>query len=282
VTEPPPPTAGNEDAGLPIHPVTGRTRVYLHLAHPSSHVRTPQVMNRAFTDRGIDAVAVSVDVAPADLGDFVRGLHGWRNLAGLGVTMPHKQALTAYMDSLAGQARFIGAVNAVRREPDGSLAGANTDGLGFVAGLRSAGCEPAGRRALLAGAGGAGWAIAYALADSGVAALTLANRSHGRAEQLATEIARDIPGVTVAAGPPDPAGHDLVINATSLGMQPGDPLPVPAERLAPGTVVCDIIMSPPHTRLLQEAERRGCVAVPGMPMLACQVDLVIEFLGLKP
>jgi shikimate dehydrogenase len=282
MTGPAPSASASDDASPPIHPVTGNTRVYLHLAHPSSHVRTPQVMNRAFTDRGIDAVAVSADVAPADLAELIRGVRGWRNLAGLGVTMPHKQVLTACMDSLAGQARFIGAVNAVRREPDGSLAGANTDGLGFVAGLRSAGCEPAGRRALLAGVGGAGRAIAYALADSGVASLTLASRSHGRAEQLAAEIAQNIPGVTVGAGPPDPAGHDLVINATPLGMQPGDPLPVPAERLVPGTVVCDIVMSPPHTRLLQEAERRGCVPVPGMPMLACQVDLVIGFLGLQP
>ncbi len=282
MTGPAPPSPGLEAENLPIHPVTGNTRVYLHLAHPSSHVHTPQVMNWAFTDRGIDAVAVSVDVAPADLGEFVRGLHGWRNLAGLGVTMPHKQALTAHMDSLAGQARFIGAVNAVRREPDGSLAGANTDGLGFVAGLRSAGCEPAGRRALLAGVGGAGRAIAYALADAGVAWLTLANRSHGRAEQLAAEMGQNIPGATVGAGPADPAGHDLVINATSLGMHPGDPLPVPAERLEPGTVVCDIVMSPPHTRLLQEAQNRGCAAVPGLPMLACQVDLVIGFLGLQP
>jgi shikimate dehydrogenase len=281
VTGPAPHAAGNEDASRPIHPVTGRTRVYLHLAHPSSHVQTPQVMNRAFTDRGIDAVALSADVAPADLGELVRGVRGWRNLAGLGVTMPHKQAIAAHVDRLAGQARLIGAVNAVRRGPDGSLTGANTDGQGFVAGLSSSGCEPAGRRALLVGVGGAGRAVAYALAGAGVAALTLANRSHGRAEQLAAEIAQDSPGVAVSAGPPDPAGHDLVINATSLGMEPGDPLPVQAERLEPGTVVCDIVMSPPHTRLLQEAVSRGCVAVPGMPMLAAQVNLVIDFLGLQ-
>ena len=123
---------------MPIQQVTGNTRVYVHLAHPSSHVQTPQVMNRAFTDREIDAVAISADVAPADLGEVVRGLRRWRNLAGLGVTMPHKQAIAAHMDSLVGQARLIGAVNAVRREPDGGLVSANTDGAGFVAGLRSA------------------------------------------------------------------------------------------------------------------------------------------------
>ena len=282
MTGPVPAASGTGDAGLPIHPVTGRTRVYLHLAHPSSHVRTPQVMNRAFTDRGIDAVAVSADVAPADLAGFLSGLRGWHNLAGLGVTMPHKQAAAALMDRLARQARFIGAVNTVRREAGGDLTGTNTDGEGFVAGLRGAGIEPAGRRALLVGAGGAGRAIAYALATAGAASLTLADRTPGQAGQLAAGLTANIPEVTVRTGPPEPAGHDLVINATPLGMKPGDPLPVPAERLAPGTVVCDIVTSPPRTRLLDEARNRGCVTVPGMPMLACQVDLIIEFLGLHP
>jgi shikimate dehydrogenase len=83
--------------------ITGATRVYLHLAPPSAHARTPQVMNAEFARRGVDAVAVSADVAPGDLGGFARGLRGWRNLAGLSVTMPHKEALAAHVDEL-GQA----------------------------------------------------------------------------------------------------------------------------------------------------------------------------------
>jgi shikimate dehydrogenase len=93
--------------------ITGATRVYLHLAHPSAHARTPQVMNAEFARRGVDAVAVSADVAPADLGGFARGLRGWRNLAGLSVTMPHKEALAAHVDELIGAAAPIGAVNVV-------------------------------------------------------------------------------------------------------------------------------------------------------------------------
>ena len=96
--------------------ITGATRVYLHLAHPSAHARTPQVMNAEFARRGVDAVAVSADVAPADLGGFARGLRGWRNLAGLSVTMPHKESLAAHVDELIGAAALIGAVNVVRRE----------------------------------------------------------------------------------------------------------------------------------------------------------------------
>ena len=87
--------------------------------------------------------------------------------------------------------------------------------------------------------------------------------------------------VAVAVGPPDPAGHDVVINATSLGMRPGDPLPVAVSRLAPGTLVCDIVTRPEQTRLLDEAAARGCVPHPGLPMLASQVDLILDFLGLS-
>ena len=104
--------------------ITGATRVYLHLAHPSAHARTPQVMNAEFARRGVDAVAVSADVAPADLGGFARGLRGWRNLAGLSVTMPHKESLAAHVDELIGAAALIGAANVVRRESDGRLVGA--------------------------------------------------------------------------------------------------------------------------------------------------------------
>jgi shikimate dehydrogenase len=260
--------------------ITGATRVYLHLAHPSAHARTPQVMNAEFARRGIDAVAVSADVAPGDLGAFMGGLRGWRNLAGLSVTMPHKEALTAHVDELAGAAALVGAVNVVRRESDGRLTGANTDGAGFVIGLHKAGHRLSGRRVLLAGAGGAGRAVAFAVAGAGAAGLTVANRTAVRAERLASDVAADFPVMAVAAGPPDPAGHDVVINATSLGMQPGDPLPVLVGRLAPGTLVCDIVTRPARTQLLREAAARGCVPHPGLPMLAGQVDLILDFLGL--
>jgi shikimate dehydrogenase len=265
--------------------ITGATRVYLHLAHPSAHARTPQVMNAEFARRGVDAVAVSADVAPGELGEFARGLRGWRNLAGLSVTMPHKEALAAHVDELIGAAALVGAVNVVRRESDGRLVGANTDGAGFVIGLHKAGYKLSGRHVLLVGAGGAGRAVAFAVAGAGAAVLTIANRTAARAERLARDIAASYPALTVAAamaaGPSDPAGHDVVINATSLGMQPGDPLPVAVSRLARGTLVCDIVTRPERTRLLAEAAARGCVPHPGLPMLASQVDLILDFLGLS-
>jgi shikimate dehydrogenase len=133
-------------------------------------------------------VAVSSDVAPADLPALVRGLRGWRNLAGIGVTMPHKEPIAALCDEVVGLGKLIKSVNTIRREPDGRLIGANTDGSGFLAGLRQAGYDPAGKRTLLVGIGGAGRAIAFSLAEAGVADLTLSNRTVAKAQAVAAEV----------------------------------------------------------------------------------------------
>jgi shikimate dehydrogenase len=260
--------------------ITGKTRVWVHVAHPSAHVRATHTFNQAFRQRNLDVVAVSVDVAPADMPALVRGLKGWINLAGIGVTMPHKEQIALVCDEVVGLGKLMRTVNAIRREPDGRLIGANTDGSGFLTGLRKAGYEPAGKRVLLSGVGGAGTAIAFSLAEAGVRTLVLANRTASKAEELAQRIQRAFPATTTTVGPPDPTGCDLVVNATPLGMRDGDPLPVDVAKLSPGMIVSDVIMTPPRTRLLEEAERRGCRPHPGLPMLTCQIDEVIEFLRL--
>ena len=265
---------------MPAKEITGKTRVYAHLAHPSSHVRTPQTFNRAFREREIDAVAVSIDVAPADMPLLVRGLSGWRNLAGMGVTMPHKGPIADVCDEVVGLGKLIGAVNTIRRESDGKLVGANTDGSGFLAGLKQRGHDPAGKRVLLVGIGGAGRAIAFALAHGGAAELRLANRTAAKAKEVAAKIAEAFPSTKVSVGPPDPPGFDIVVNATPLGMHEGDALPLDVSKLAPGMVVAEIILAPERTRLVQEAERRGCRVHLGLPMLTCQIDEVITFLRL--
>ena len=265
---------------MPSSEVTGRTRVWVHLTHPSVHVRATQTFNRAFREREIDAIAVSIDFAPAEMPSLVRGLKGWRNLAGIGVTMPHKERIAEVCDEVVGLGKLIGAVNAIRREPDGKLVGANTDGSGFLAGFKQAGYDPAGQRVLLVGVGGAGRAIAFSLAQAGAAELVLANRTASRAEDLAARVAEAFPNTMTRAGVPDPTGFDIVINATPLGMRDGDPLPLDVSKLAPTTIVAEVIIVPERTRLLQEAERRGCRVHIGLPMLTCQIDEVMRFLGL--
>jgi shikimate dehydrogenase len=261
--------------------ITGKTRVWVHLAHPSAHVRATQTFNRAFHERELDVVAVSIDVAPPDMPPLVRGLKGWRNLAGIGVTMPHKGPIADVCDEIVGLGKLIKSVNAIRRESDGRLVGANTDGSGFVTGLTQAGHDLAGKRVLLVGIGGAGRAIAFALAQAEAGELTLCNRTAATAKEVAVQIAEAFSKTKTSVGPPDPTGFDIVINATPLGMKDGDALPLDVSKLTPKMVVAEIIIMPERTRLVVEAERRGCRVHLGLPMLTCQIDEVITFLRLK-
>ncbi|WP_029003271.1 shikimate dehydrogenase family protein [Azorhizobium doebereinerae] len=265
-----------------MNEITGHTRLFGILADPIHHVRTPQALNALMQARGYDGVLVPLHVAPDDLATAIAGLRRLRNLGGLIVTVPHKTAILDLCDEVTDNARRIGAVNTVRRMPDGRLVGEMLDGKGFVAGLRKAGIEPAGRSAYLAGAGGAANAIAFALAEAGVSRLTIANRTRAKAEDLAGRLAGAFPALPVTIGTPDPSGHDLVANATSLGLKDGDPLPLDADRLSDDQIVAEIIMQPETTALLAAASARGCRTHQGHPMLACQLDLMADFVGMRP
>ncbi|TNC14260.1 shikimate dehydrogenase [Methylobacterium terricola] len=262
--------------------ITGRTRVFAILADPIAQVKTPQGLNRIMAERGVDGVMVPLHVAAADLATVLAGLRAVRSFGGAIVTVPHKTAIVPLLDAVSDAARLVGAVNAVRREPDGRLVGEILDGAGFVAGLRAAGHDPRGRSAYLAGAGGAANAIAFALAEAGVARLTVHNRTAARVEDLFARLRRLVPGLLLASGSPDPAGHDLVVNATSLGLRPEDPLPLDAARLEPGQLVAEIIMQPAETALLEHAAARGCRIHPGLPMLEGQLALMADFLRMRP
>jgi len=262
--------------------ITGHTRIFGILADPIHHVKTPQGINRLLDARAFDGVMVPIHVRSQDLAAMVQGLRGMNNLDGWVVTVPHKTAMPALCDELTPAAARIGAVNVVRRMADGRLIGGMLDGEGFVAGLRSAAIEPAGRSAYLAGSGGAASAIAYALAQSGVARLTIANRTTAKAEELVARMKADCPGLPVTVGTDDPSDHDLVVNGTSLGMREGDALPMDIERLTPGQTVAEIIMQPAETALLRAAAAKGCRVHFGAPMLASQVALMAEFMGGPP
>jgi shikimate dehydrogenase len=263
------------------HDITGHTKLLGIIAHPVVHVLTPTLFNRFFAARGIDAVLVGFEVPPARLADALQGFRGLSNLAGFVATMPHKGAMVALCDEVSPAGRRIGAVNTIRRTPDGRLIGTMFDGDGFVAGLRAKGHEPRGRRALLAGAGGAASAIAFALAGAGVAQLTIHNRTAAKARDLAGRLRAAHPAVavTVAAGAADPRGHDLIVNGTSLGMHPGDALPVVVDGLSSDMVVAEVIMAPETTPLLAAAAARGCPVHLGRHMLEEQIAIMAEYIG---
>jgi shikimate dehydrogenase len=268
---------------MPImHDITGRTRVFAILADPIHQVKAPQGLNRIMAERGVDGVMVPLHVAAADLATVLAGLRAVQSFGGAIITVPHKTAIVPLLDRVSDAAGLVGAVNAVRREPDGRLVGEILDGAGFVAGLRAAGHEPRGRSAYLAGAGGAANAIAFALAEAGVTRLTVHNRTPARVEDLFARLRRLFPALPLAPGGPDPAGHDLVVNATSLGLRPDDSLPLDPAGLEPDQLVAEIIMQPAETPLLAAAAARGCRTHPGLPMLEGQLALMADFLGMRP
>lgn len=270
-----------------INGINGKTRVVAIVADPIGHVRTPQALNAWIAARGIDAVMVPFHVRPRDFAAFMASAPLIENLAGLVVTIPYKESVLPYCSELSDAARRVGAVNVVRfgsNDTDGAgarvLHGANFDGDGFVGGLLAQGHAVAGRRVYLAGAGGAGKAIAHALAASGVAELGIHNRNTARAEELQNSLRLHHPALVVRLADAQPSGCDIAINATSLGLQPDDALPFSVDALASGAVVAEAVMKTDLTPLLARAEGRGLAVHFGRHMLAVQLDRMGQFLGL--
>jgi len=258
--------------------ITGTTRLFGVIADPIDHVRACEVFNPRFRARGLDAVLVPFHVGAAELTAALDGFRALANLGGVLVTIPHKEAILDRVDAVGPQAERVGAGNVIRRTEDGRLEAENFDGLGFVAGLEAAGHPPAGRDVLLVGAGGAGKAIAYALAEAGVRRLVVANRNPARAQALAAGVRAVFPAVDTAAGAPDPRGFDIAINATSLGLKPSDPLPFDPAAAA-GAVIAEIVMKPERTPLVEAAAARGLKVHLGRHMLDHQVPLLARFIG---
>lgn len=262
--------------------ITGHTKLYGIVAHPIAHVKTPEEMNNHFASLGHDGVLVPYHVQPQNLAMFTDSLRRIENFGGLIVTVPHKTAILSLCDRVEGDAKAIGAVNTIRRDPDGSLIGAMLDGKGFVGGLVANDISVKGMKSCLLGAGGAASAIAFALAEAGVDSLRIVNRSHDKAEDLARRVAERYPGVKISAGAPGTADQDLVINATSLGLRAGDPLPLTDLAFHSGQIVAEVIMEPEVTPLLAMARDKGARIHFGRPMLRQQIRLMAEHMGIAP
>ena len=262
--------------------ITGSTRVYGIVADPIRQVKAPQGLNAIMAERGVDGVLVPFHVGAADLATFFASLRVLQSFHGMIVTVPHKTAALPLCDAVSERATLVGAVNVVRRQAEGRLVGDILDGIGFIAGLATAGIEAKGMRTYLAGAGGAGNAVAFALVEAGVSHLTIANRTRDRAEDLRRRLLSMRPGFSVEIGSADPRGHDLVVNTTSLGMRETDQLPLDGGGLERGMIVAESIMQPETTPLLAQAEAAGCRVHRGWPMLASQLALMADFLGMRP
>ena len=250
-----------------------------HLGFPTETFKSPLIYNPFFEKAGIDAVVVPMGVQAVDFASFLPELFKLTNIRGALVTMPHKMMAIELADEVSPTARIAGAANVMRKRDDGSLVAEMFDGEGFVRGVRRKGRELAETSALIIGAGGVGSAIAASLAAAGVTRMGLVDAVGGAAESLGGRLSGHYPELTVRTGSADPTGYDLVVNATPLGMNDGDPLPIDTSLLASTTFVGEVVMKSAVTPFLRAARERGCETQVGVDMLFEQVPANLEFLG---
>lgn len=254
--------------------ITSKTRLLGVIGHPIEHSLSPQMHNAGLAANGLDYIYVALNVAPDSLKDAVRGLAslGFR---GVNVTMPHKETIIPLLDEVDEKAEISGAVNTVDIK-DGILRGTNTDGAGFMEACSEAGVDFDGLKVLLLGAGGAGAAVAGAVLGKGARELVIANRTTHRAEKLKEKLESLAGSTDIQARSLDGLEDvveraDLIVNATYLGMKEEDPLPIPADGLGPGKVVCDVVYRKGRdTELIGRARKAGARVVAGGRMLLYQ------------
>lgn len=260
--------------------IRGTTGVIAHIGWPTHSFKAPMIYNPYFEEQGIDVVVVPMGCQPAHFNSFLRAVFTLENIRGALITMPHKVSTVDLLDEVSPSVRVAGACNAVRREADGRLVGDMFDGEGFVRGVRRRGVDLQGARVLIVGAGGVGSAIAASFAAAGVGSISLFDLRADVADALAMRLRRHYPGLEVRTGSNDPAGHGIVVNATPLGMEAGDPLPLDVSRLSSDTFVGEVVMREAMTTFLQAAAERGCRYQIGTDMLFEQIPAYLEFFGL--
>jgi shikimate dehydrogenase len=259
--------------------ITGTTKIVAHLGYPTESFKAPLIYNPWFEAHGVDAIVAPFGITAEDYASLLRPLFKIDNLLGALVTMPHKLMTANLVDELSVRAKIAGSVNAILRRADGSLLGDMFDGVGFVRGMERKGRTIAGARALIAGAGGVGSAIAASLAEAGVAALGLYDVAPAAVDALCSRLGAYYPELEVLKGPSDPSGYDIVVNATPLGMKPNDPVPIDVSRIAPAAFVGEVVMTEQFTPLLRAAFAKGCEVQVGTDMLYEMIPAYLEFFG---
>ena len=259
--------------------INGQTEIIAHIGYPTHSFKSPMIYNPYFEASGINAVVVPMGCKTEHYPQFLQSVFTLENIRGALITMPHKVTTVGLLDEVTATVRVAGACNAVKRLPDGRLVGDMFDGAGFVRGVQRKGVELRGQRALVVGTGGVGCAIAASLAGAGIAAISLFDVNDASCKALAQRLQDNHPQIAVRTGSSDPAGHDLVVNATPMGMGESDPLPLDVSRLSPGTFVGEVVMRTETTAFLAAAQARGCPTQVGTDMLYEQIPAYLEFFG---
>jgi shikimate dehydrogenase len=261
--------------------ISGKTTLIAHIGYPTEAFKAPMIYNPYFERSGIDAVVVPMGVKQDDYATFLRPLFQITNIRGALITMPHKVTTVAMVDEVTPTALIAGSCNAVLKRPDGRLLGDMFDGTGFVRGIERKGRALKGARALVVGAGGVGCAIAASLAAAGVSAIGIYDANAGSADDLGARLRQHYPAISVDAGSKDPAGYDVVVNATPLGMKAGDPLPMDVSRISAQAFVGEVVMKQEFTPFLLAAKEKGCQVQVGTDMLFEMIPAYLEFFGFK-
>jgi shikimate dehydrogenase len=259
--------------------IDGHTELLAHLGYPTHSFKAPLIYNPYFEAAGINALVVPMACEHEPFARVLKSFFELRNARGALITMPHKVSVVSLLDEVSAAVSVSGACNAVKRLPDGRLAGDQFDGQGFVRGVRRREVALRGARCMVVGCGGVGRAIAASLAEEGVTEIALHDTSPAAVADLARRLRLHYPRLAAAIGN-DPHGFDLVVNATPLGMQEGDPLPVDVHRLQPGTFVGDVVMRTAMTPFLRAAQDKGCRVQVGTDMLFEMIPAYLEFFGL--
>ncbi|MBI5179231.1 MAG: shikimate dehydrogenase [Nitrospinae bacterium] len=242
------------------------------IGYPVSHSLSPLMHNSAAKDLRLPFVYIAFEVPPASLAKAVAGMKTL-GIAGMNVTVPHKEKIVPLLDALDKGAAEIGAVNTVKNN-NGVLTGANTDGVGFLRALKAERFNPRGKRAVIIGAGGSSRAIGVSLCKAGAKEIVVINRSEGSGKALVRHLSRfgkaDFHKSTSPAARDAVARADLVVQTTPAGMKKSDPLPLADPPFRKGQLVYDIIYSPGETRFLKAAKKAGANTLNGLSMLVYQ------------
>ncbi len=255
----------------------GATRVHFIVGDPIAQVKSPAGVSQAFAARGHNAIVVPAHVRPQDLRSWFEGISLAHNVDGIIVTVPHKFACYALCDTTSERAGFLQSVNTLRRDAQGRWHGDMFDGLGYVQALRDKGCEPSGKRALLVGAGGAGSAIAHALITAGVSQLAIHDANPQRANLLMQRLSGLERG-QVVVGSNNARGYDIAINATPMGMRPGDAQPIDSQTFSAQQFIGCVITVPAVPPMIEAARSLGCNTLTGADMFEQVRALMVEFL----
>ncbi|MAS13503.1 MAG: shikimate dehydrogenase [Nitratireductor sp.] len=255
----------------------GGSRVYAVFGDPVAQVQTPTLINPLFAARSLDLYAVPFHVTRENFEAAWGVFAAMDNVAGIGVTVPHKIAAARLCDELTPAAEAVGAVNSIQRRSDGSMYGALFDGLGFVRGLAANRSRLAGASVMLVGAGGAGRAIAHALCGEQIGRLSVIDLDEDALQFTIGMVNREIGGPVVQRGSGDLAGIDVLINATPIGLKSADAFPVDLRDLNSEMLVADIAALARDTELLKLARERGAATSDGRDMLEAQIALIGGF-----